>query len=97
MAQDWKAVSFAPKNLHDWKSFIKPAELHALFRKHGLENRDLVGFASTRPQWELLKAMRRRARGEITYGELGRSFQLGVHKDTSVIYAGYARKAERSA
>jgi 2-polyprenyl-6-hydroxyphenyl methylase/3-demethylubiquinone-9 3-methyltransferase len=94
MAQDWKSVSFAPKDLHDWKSFIKPAELHALFRKHGLNNSDLVGFASTRRQLELLKAMRRRARGEITYGELGRQFQLGVHKDTSVIYAGYAQKVE---
>ncbi|MFJ9950217.1 bifunctional 2-polyprenyl-6-hydroxyphenol methylase/3-demethylubiquinol 3-O-methyltransferase UbiG [Kitasatospora sp. NPDC091207] len=93
MAQDWKSVSFAPKDLHDWASFIKPAELHAVFRKHGLDNQDLVGFASTRPQLELFKAMRRRARGEISYGELGRQFQLGVHKDTSVIYAGYARKA----
>ncbi|MFD7455084.1 bifunctional 2-polyprenyl-6-hydroxyphenol methylase/3-demethylubiquinol 3-O-methyltransferase UbiG [Kitasatospora sp. NPDC059827] len=95
MAQDWKSVSFAPKDLHDWKSFIKPAELHAVFRAHDLTNQDLVGFASTRPQFELLKAMRRRARGEITYGELGRQFQLGVHKDTSVIYAGYARKAAK--
>jgi 2-polyprenyl-6-hydroxyphenyl methylase/3-demethylubiquinone-9 3-methyltransferase len=94
MAQDWKSVSFAPKDLHDWKSFIKPAELHALLRKHGLANRDLVGFASNRPQLQLLKAMRSRARGEITYGELGRQFQLGVHKDTSVVYAGYAHKAE---
>lgn len=95
VAQDWKAVSFAPKDLHHWKSFIKPPELHALFRRHGLDNRDLVGFASTRSQLELLKAMRSRARGEITYGDLGRRLQLGVHKDTSVIYAGYAQKSER--
>lgn len=93
MAQEWKSVCFAPRDLHDWNSFIKPAELYALFRKHGLDNRETVGFASQRPQLELLKDMRRRARGEITYGELGRRFGLGVHpKDTSVIYAGYAKK-----
>ncbi|MFF8596801.1 bifunctional 2-polyprenyl-6-hydroxyphenol methylase/3-demethylubiquinol 3-O-methyltransferase UbiG [Streptomyces sp. NPDC015220] len=95
MAQDWKSVSFAPRNLHDWNSFIKPAELYALFSKHGLDNRETIGFASRRPQLELLRDMRSRARGEITYGELGRRFQLGVHKDTSVIYAGYAKKAAR--
>ncbi|MFD4998328.1 bifunctional 2-polyprenyl-6-hydroxyphenol methylase/3-demethylubiquinol 3-O-methyltransferase UbiG [Streptomyces buecherae] len=92
MAQDWKSVRFAPKDLHDWNGFIKPAELHALFRTHGLHNEDLVGFASSRPPLELLRAMRSRARGEITYGELGRRFQLRVAKDTSVIYGGYARK-----
>jgi len=94
MAQEWKSVSFAPKDLHDWNSFIRPDELYALFRRHGLDNQETIGFASTRPQLELLKDMRRRARGEITYGELGRRFGLGVHpKDTSVIYAGFARKA----
>ncbi len=95
MAQDWKATRFAPKNLHDWNSFIKPEELYSLFRKHGLENQDTVGFASDRPKGELLRAMRSRAKGEITYGELGRRFQLGVHRDTSVVYGGWARKAHR--
>ncbi|MBB5938753.1 bifunctional 2-polyprenyl-6-hydroxyphenol methylase/3-demethylubiquinol 3-O-methyltransferase UbiG [Streptomyces zagrosensis] len=95
MAQDWKPVRFAPKDLHDYKSFIKPAELHALFRAHGLDNKDLVGFASPRPPLELLRAMRSRARGEITYGELGRRFQLEAGKDTSVIYGGYAKKVAR--
>ncbi|MCW5252506.1 MULTISPECIES: bifunctional 2-polyprenyl-6-hydroxyphenol methylase/3-demethylubiquinol 3-O-methyltransferase UbiG [unclassified Streptomyces] len=93
MAQDWKSVSFAPKDLHDWKAFIKPQELHAVFRRHGLENQDLIGFASNRPQLDLLRDMRLRAKGGITYGELGRRFQLTEHKDTSVVYAGYARKA----
>ena len=95
MAQDWKSTSFAPKDLHDWKSFIKPGELYALFRAHGLDNRETVGFVSSRPLLEVLKAARSRARGEMTYGELGRRFQIGVHKDTSVIYGGYAWKAAR--
>nr|URG42902.1 PieB2 [Streptomyces conglobatus] len=94
MAQDWKSVSFAPRNLHDWKQFIKPAELHALFAKHGLTNRDLVGFGSSRPQREVLRLLRSRARGEISYGELGRQFALAHNTDTSIIYAGYAHKAE---
>jgi ubiquinone biosynthesis O-methyltransferase len=95
MAQDWKSTSFAPKDLHDWKSFIKPAELYALFRAHGLDNQETVGFVSGRPLPEILKAARSRARGEITYGELGRRFEIGVHKDTSVIYGGFALKAAR--
>ncbi|WFB10711.1 bifunctional 2-polyprenyl-6-hydroxyphenol methylase/3-demethylubiquinol 3-O-methyltransferase UbiG [Streptomyces sp. LX-29] len=94
MAQDWRSVSFAPRNLHDWKQFIKPTELHALFAKHGLGNQDLVGFGSSRSQREVLRLLRRRARGEISYGELGRQFALAHNTDTSIIYAGYARKAE---
>ncbi|KJS57379.1 bifunctional 2-polyprenyl-6-hydroxyphenol methylase/3-demethylubiquinol 3-O-methyltransferase UbiG [Streptomyces rubellomurinus] len=93
MAQDWKSTSFAPKDLHDWAAFIKPEELHAVFRRHGLDNQDLVGFASNRSQFQVLRDIRLRAKGKITYGELGRRFQLTEHKDTSVVYGGYARKA----
>ena len=36
--------------------------------------------------------MRDRARGAITYGEMGRRLRLRESRDTSGIYAGYAVK-----
>jgi 2-polyprenyl-6-hydroxyphenyl methylase/3-demethylubiquinone-9 3-methyltransferase len=97
MAQDWKSVSWAPRDLHEWRKFVKPKELWALFGKHGLENLDLVGFGPRRKPHEVLGLARSRARGQITYGELGRQMRLGTTKDTSAIYAGYARKPEGGA
>ncbi|ONK15973.1 bifunctional 2-polyprenyl-6-hydroxyphenol methylase/3-demethylubiquinol 3-O-methyltransferase UbiG [Streptomyces sp. MP131-18] len=94
MAQDWKSVSWAPRDLHDWRKFIKPAELWALFAAHGLDNRETVGFAPDRGPREILRLARSRARGRITYGELGRQLRMGTAKDTSGIYAGYARNTE---
>ncbi|UCM86659.1 bifunctional 2-polyprenyl-6-hydroxyphenol methylase/3-demethylubiquinol 3-O-methyltransferase UbiG [Streptomyces marincola] len=92
MAQDWKSVAWAPRDLHDWRKFIKPAELWALFDRHGLDNLELVGFAPARAPREVLRLARSRVRGQITYGELGRQLGMDVSKDTSGLYAGYARR-----
>ncbi|MBZ4322083.1 bifunctional 2-polyprenyl-6-hydroxyphenol methylase/3-demethylubiquinol 3-O-methyltransferase UbiG [Streptomyces huiliensis] len=92
MAQDWPSVSWAEKDLHVWRQFIKPDELYRVFGRHGLRNKGQVGFSSSRGRLEVLRLLRRRARGHISYGELGREFRLGTSTDISVIYAGYARK-----
>ncbi|QIS22133.1 bifunctional 2-polyprenyl-6-hydroxyphenol methylase/3-demethylubiquinol 3-O-methyltransferase UbiG [Nocardia terpenica] len=93
MAQEWPGFRFVPADLHDWNKFIKPSELLETFRRNGLDNLDLVGLGPGRGPFETFKLLRRRARGEITYGELGRQLDLKVVSDISVMYAGYAQKS----
>lgn len=93
VAQDWPGLRFVPADLHDWNSFIKPADLHRVLLGHGLANEDLVGLGPGCGPLKMFRLLRERARGRITYGELGRRLDLKVVADTSVMYAGYARKS----
>jgi 2-polyprenyl-6-hydroxyphenyl methylase/3-demethylubiquinone-9 3-methyltransferase len=53
--------------------------------------RDRVGIAPANPL-AALRAMRDRARGAITYAEMGRRLRMRESRDTSSLYAGYAIK-----
>jgi len=91
--QEWAWSSFVPPGLHDWAKFIKPEELAAALRAEGLEPREVVGMAPAAANpWAMLKALRDRKKGRITYAELGRRLRLTEGKGTSVSYMGWARK-----
>jgi 2-polyprenyl-6-hydroxyphenyl methylase/3-demethylubiquinone-9 3-methyltransferase len=88
--QEWDATRCMEPGLHDWKMFIKPAELEQALRRHGLEPRDMVGLASAANPLALLRDLRRRRRSQITYAELGRRMKIRESPDLSGSYAGYA-------
>ena len=90
--QEWKWTRFMPRHLHDWNMYIKPEELTSMMLRHGLENRGMTGMTAGINPVQLIRALRRRRKGEISYAELGRSFQLKADPDLSVMYAGYAVK-----
>jgi 2-polyprenyl-6-hydroxyphenyl methylase / 3-demethylubiquinone-9 3-methyltransferase len=91
--QEWAWSSFAPPGLHDWKMFIKPVDLAANLRRHGLEPHPVVGMAPALSHpLALVKALRERKKGRITYAELGRRLRFKESRDTSVSYLGYALK-----
>lgn len=90
--QDFGPTRCMEPDVHDWDMFIKPDELHATLRRHGLAPRDTVGLAPAAPALSLLRNLRRRRRGEITYGELGRRLEVRESRDLSGSYAGYAVK-----
>ena len=92
LIQEWDATRFMEPNLHDWTMFIKPRELEATLRRHGLEPRGTVGLAPKRNPLRLLRDLRRRRKGEITYGELGRRMEMCESRDRSNEYAGHALK-----
>ena len=69
----------------------RPAELERELAAAGLDVRDRVGLAPPNPL-AAVRAMRARARGEITYAELGRRMRLRESRDTSGLYAGFAVK-----
>lgn len=94
LMQEWRSTAFFDEpNLHVWERFIKPTELSALLLAHGLEPRDMCGIAPrSRNPFSLWRDFRRRARGKLSFAELGRrlDFQETRHLDGS--YMGYAIK-----
>ena len=82
-----------PPNLHDWDMFIKPREIEARLRAHGLESQEIVGISpESRNPLALIRALRRRKLGRIGFAEFSRDVRLQASKDTSVSYMGYARQ-----
>jgi 2-polyprenyl-6-hydroxyphenyl methylase/3-demethylubiquinone-9 3-methyltransferase len=81
-----------PPNAHDHATFIKPGELAARLRASGLEPGAIVGIGPGVSPPRAIALMRSRARGRLTYGELGRALHMRELRDTSAIYAGAATK-----
>jgi 2-polyprenyl-6-hydroxyphenyl methylase / 3-demethylubiquinone-9 3-methyltransferase len=92
LSQEWRATRWAEPDTHDWNRFIRPDELERGLSAVGLEPRGVVGIAPANPL-AAVRAMRERARGAITYAEMGTRLRLRESRDTSVIYAGHALKA----
>jgi 2-polyprenyl-6-hydroxyphenyl methylase/3-demethylubiquinone-9 3-methyltransferase len=90
--QEWPSTAFMPPNVHDHAAFIKPAELGALLQESGLEPGPIVGIGPGVAPPRAIALMRARARGRLTYGELGRALRMREVRDTSAIYAGAAAK-----
>jgi 2-polyprenyl-6-hydroxyphenyl methylase/3-demethylubiquinone-9 3-methyltransferase len=90
--QDWRPTRFMPRNLHDWRKFIKPSELLPLLERHGLRNKEIVGLSPSAAPPKLIGLLRAIHRGDITPGEMGRRSPFRVTQNRSILYAGYAVK-----
>lgn len=90
--QEWKSTALMEPNLHDWDMFIKPEELVAALERAGLENRDLQGIGPARNPLSLIRDMRKRARGEMSFSEFGTRNKMREQRDRSLLYAGFATK-----
>lgn len=90
--QVWPWTAFVPRNAHVWNQFIRPSELIALFQQHGLDNRDMRGISPGRNPIAVLLELRRRARGEIDFKELGRRLRFRESNDLNISYMGFAVK-----
>lgn len=90
--QEWKRWAFFPPDLHVWEMFIKPNELKELLLKN---NFDFKEFCGTKPNIsipKMLSYLRKRAKGELTFKDLGEKFLIVEDKDMSIIYMGVAVK-----
>lgn len=90
--QEWKRWAFMPPNVHVWKMFIKPDEIKELLSKNGLEWKNHFGSEPNVSIPKMLTFLRRRAKGEWTFVDLGRNFRLVESNDMNILYAGYAIK-----
>lgn len=92
ISQHWKRWAFAPPNLHVWKMFIKPDELKALLGQNSLEWKENMGMEPNVSMLKVLRYLRKRARGLLTYKEMGRKLYMVESKNMSIMYMGYAVK-----
>jgi 2-polyprenyl-6-hydroxyphenyl methylase/3-demethylubiquinone-9 3-methyltransferase len=80
--------------------FIKPAELKLVLLDNGFEFKEFRGTEPNLPIPKMLSYLRKRAKGEWTFKDLGEHFKLVESKDMSILYMGLAvknkLKAERA-
>ena len=96
VGQVWKRWAFFPPNLHVWRMFIKPGEMKSLLRQNGLEWKEHRGMMPDVPIPRLLGYLRKRAKGEWTYGDLAGRVRMIESRITAVMYMGYALKKDPS-
>ncbi|HET7422645.1 MAG TPA: bifunctional 2-polyprenyl-6-hydroxyphenol methylase/3-demethylubiquinol 3-O-methyltransferase UbiG [Gemmatimonadales bacterium] len=92
LLQEWRWTALMPPGLHDWKMFIRPAELRRELERHGLVPGGVTGLKPRANPLRSIRALRRRRRGLLSYAAAVREMDLGESPDTSVSYIGYARK-----
>jgi 2-polyprenyl-6-hydroxyphenyl methylase / 3-demethylubiquinone-9 3-methyltransferase len=97
LLQEWRWTALMPPRLHDWNMFIRPAELERELVQHGLVPGGLTGLKSRASPLRLIRALRRRKRGLLSYAAAVREMDLGESRDISVSYIGYARKLRPTA
>jgi 2-polyprenyl-6-hydroxyphenyl methylase/3-demethylubiquinone-9 3-methyltransferase len=93
LLQELSWTSLMPRGLHDWAMFIRPEELRELLERHGLMPGGLVGLKPRGNPFAMLRALRARKRGRLSYAEAVARMQIGESPDTSLQYIGYARKS----
>ena len=96
LLQEWRWTALMPPRLHDWNMFIRPAELERMLKQLGLEPAGLTGLKPRANPLRLLRALRRRKRGLLSFAEAVEQMDLGESSDVSVSYIGYARKTRAS-
>lgn len=92
IGQEWKRWAFMPPRIHVFEMFIKPREMKSLLRFNGLEWRIHRGTKLNISLFKALGLLRRRARGELTYKDLGERIRLVESGTLAVMYLGCAVK-----
>ncbi len=92
IAQEWKRWAFMPPRIHVFEMFVKPREMKLLLRRNGLEWRVHRGTKLNVSVFEALGLLRRRAKGESTYRDLGEKIRLVESGLLAVLYLGCAVK-----
>jgi len=91
--QEWRSTAFVGSNCHVWERFITPAELRLMLARHGIEQRDLRGIVSRCNPLAAWLNFRRRAKGQISFRELGQRLAFCEGDDLDVSYMGYAQRS----
>jgi 2-polyprenyl-6-hydroxyphenyl methylase / 3-demethylubiquinone-9 3-methyltransferase len=90
--QEWKSTAFMPPNLHVYEMLIKPKELKEVMENNQLRTVEFKGMSPDVSPFRMISLLKQRAKGLLTYGELGMKFRLKESNDLKVGYMGYALK-----
>lgn len=94
ISQVWKRWAFAPPNIHVWEMFIKPDELKSLLAQNNLEWKEHMGMEPNVSFLKFLRYLRQRARGVLTYKDLGERLFVVESTNMDIMYMGYAIKRQ---
>jgi 2-polyprenyl-6-hydroxyphenyl methylase/3-demethylubiquinone-9 3-methyltransferase len=97
LAQRWPATRIAPRDLHDWRRFLRPAELRGLLARRGLAPCWETGLLPRSSPAAALRAIRACHHGSISYAELGRRLALHPSRLRAIAYMGWAVLSHRGA
>lgn len=92
LSQDWSPTAWAPRDLHAYSQFIKPAELHSLLEASGLSDGGHTGMSPSPKPPRIYQLLRQVRTGKISYAEFGRRLEFALTKDTRVSYIGHATR-----
>jgi 2-polyprenyl-6-hydroxyphenyl methylase / 3-demethylubiquinone-9 3-methyltransferase len=92
ICQVWKPWALLPADLHVWERFIKPRELKSLLRENHLDWRDEQGIKPDISIPRVLRLLRRRARGKLSFQDLGQKIRMVEGRSRAVLYMGCAVK-----
>jgi len=90
--QEWKRWAIMPPNLHVWDMFIKPDEIRSLLKENQLDWKEHRGIKPNISYPKMLRYLRKRAIGTLTYEEFGEKFRMVESGSTQMMYMGYALK-----
>lgn len=97
LLQKWEWVRVMPPDIHDWKKFIKPAELGAMMASCGLEPREMIGLLPDMDPISGIKrllSMRKVKLGKMSYVELGQGMVFRPSAIRAMNYMGYGIKKD---
>jgi 2-polyprenyl-6-hydroxyphenyl methylase / 3-demethylubiquinone-9 3-methyltransferase len=95
ISQEWKRWAFMPSNIHVWEMFIKPVELKLLLQQNSLVWKEHRGIEPNASLLGILGHLRKRAKGKLTYKDIGNKLPLVESANMSIMYMGYAIKQQR--
>jgi hypothetical protein len=90
--QDWKRWAIMPPYLHEWGMFIKPEEIKELLYQNHLSWRQHIGIMPDISVLKVWRYLHLRVKGDLTYEEFGKKFQMIESPFINVMYMGYAMK-----
>jgi 2-polyprenyl-6-hydroxyphenyl methylase / 3-demethylubiquinone-9 3-methyltransferase len=91
--QEWKRWAFMPPSLHVWEMFVTPEELKATLQEKGFHLKEFQGSKPSVSMLTMLSYLRKRAKGEWNFRQLGEKFILVEDKDMNMLYLGLAVKS----
>lgn len=90
--QEWKSTALVQPGLHVFEMFIKPRELKELCFAHRMEVIQVKGMSPNVNPIKLIRLLRQRVKGKLTFAEFGKKVKMIESNDLKVGYMGYAVK-----
>ncbi len=94
--QGWQGISFLEPNIHIWDMFIKPKELIEVLSRYNFVNQETKGLSPSMNFISHFFSLRARNKGQISWQELGKRFNLKISNNISCNYIGYAVKSKNN-